>query len=430
MELKDKHTQSLSKGKNTEIGVIPEDWEIVKIGDISESYSGGTPSSKVAAYYGGNINWITSGELNQKKIFETDGYITKLGLENSSTKLVYPETLLFAMYGATAGVVAISKIEGAINQAVLAILNDKFISDTYFLYNYLHFKKDWIIITYTQGGQPNLSGSIIKKIQIPLPPLPEQQKIAEVLSDTDALIQSLKKLIQKKKNLKQGAMQELLTPKEDWEVKRLGEIGKTIGGLRGKTKSDFDNGNGKYITFLNVMNNVVIDATILEKVFIKSGEKQNTFLYGDLFFNTSSETPEEVGMCAILLENIDNLYLNSFCFGYRLNNDFELDGLFLSYIINSSIGRKIFESLAQGATRYNLSKTNFNNVELYVPKSKSEQTRIAQILSDMDVEIALLEKQLQKTENLKQGMMQELLTGKIRLVAAQTKNIMSKFKTT
>lgn len=410
--------------KNTEIGVIPEDWEVRKLGEIGDVKMCRRIFSFQTTKFG-EVPFFKIGTFGN----EPDAFISRQLFEDYKNKFSFPKKsdILISASG-TIGRTVVYKGEDEYFQDsnIIWIENNERILLNKLL-NYI-FKT---INFDTEGNTiKRLYNSNIKNTSFILPPLPEQQKIAEVLNDTDALIQSLKKLIQKKKNLKQGAMQELLTPKEDWEVKRLGEIGKTIGGLRGKTKSDFDNGNGKYITFLNVMNNVVIDATILEKVFIKSGEKQNTFLYGDLFFNTSSETPEEVGMCAILLENIDNLYLNSFCFGYRLNNDFELDGLFLSYIINSSIGRKIFESLAQGATRYNLSKTNFNNVELYVPKSKSEQTRIAQILSDMDVEIALLEKQLQKTENLKQGMMQELLTGKIRLVAAQTKNIMSKFKTT
>src|SRR5665811_125228 len=130
--------------------------------------------------------------------------------------------------------------------------------------------------------------------------------------------------------------------------------------------------------------------------------------------STSSETPEEVGMCSVLMDDIENLYLNSFCFGYRLFDNAQTDGLFISYLINSSSGRKLLASLAQGATRYNLSKSNFNKVEVVIPQYK-EQKAIALILSDMDYEIENLETKLQKTQNLKKGMMQELLTGKTRL---------------
>lgn len=261
----------------------------------------------------------------------------------------------------------------------------------------------------------------------PAPPtLSEQKAIATALSDVDALISSLELLIAKKKAIKQGAMQELLTPPQkggkrlpgfsgEWVEKTIGKIGSTYGGLSGKSKRDFEDGKYPYITFLNVMNNTVIDTAIFEYVNLKPGEHQNKARKGDLFFNTSSETPEEVGMCAILNHDIDNLYLNSFCFGFRLKDESGVDGLFFSYLINSSIGRNLFLSLAQGATRYNLSKNNFNKLEIIVPH-KNEQKAIAQILSDMDAELEALEEKKTKYQDIKQGMMQELLTGKTRLV--------------
>ena len=163
------------------------------------------------------------------------------------------------------------------------------------------------------------------------------------------------------------------------------------------------------------MNNPIIDIDYFDYVIINSDESQNQAMKGDLFFCGSSETPEEVGMCSVLLEDISNLYLNSFCFGFRLNKELKTDGLFLSYFFRSSVGRKLFFSLAQGATRYNLSKTNFIKIELPLPKPE-EQTAIAQVLSDMDAEIEALQKKRDKYKAIKQGMMQELLTGKTRLI--------------
>jgi len=258
------------------------------------------------------------------------------------------------------------------------------------------------------------------------PPLTEQKAIATALSDVDDLIANLDKLITKKKAIKQGTMQQLLTPPHkggkslagftgDWVEKSIGKIGTTYGGLSGKSKNDFENGNHPYITFLNVMNNTVINTSIFEYVKIGNGEQQNQARKGDLFFNTSSETPEEVGMCAFLNLDIRNLYLNSFCFGFRLKEDCEVDGLFFSYLINSSIGRKLFLSLAQGATRYNLSKSNFNKLFIDVP-TIDEQKAVVHILSDLDKEIEQLETKKGKYQDIKQGMMQELLTGKTRLV--------------
>ena len=170
---------------------------------------------------------------------------------------------------------------------------------------------------------------------------------------------------------------------------------------------------------MNVLLNTIIDTTILESVDVDENEMQNIVHYGDLFFNTSSETPEEVGMCSVLLSDLKNTYLNSFCFGFRLI-DSEVSGLFLSYYFNSNYGRKIMTLLAQGATRYNLSKTYFNDILIKIP-NLSEQTAIASILSDMDTEIDALTAKLNKLRNIKQGMMSELLTGHIRLVEQETR---------
>ncbi|WP_202145831.1 restriction endonuclease subunit S [Helicobacter pylori] len=207
-------------------------------------------------------------------------------------------------------------------------------------------------------------------------------------------------------------MDALMLP-SNWQRVRLGDIGITISGLVGKTKQDFINGNAKYITFLNVLNNVIIDTSILENVKIYPNEKQNSFKKYDLFFNTSSETPKEVGMCAVLLDDIDQVFLNSFCFGFRIF-DKAVDSLFLSYLINSEIGRKAFENLAQGSTRYNLSKSGFNNVCLFLPPL-NEQNAIANILSALDRYLYSLDALILKKESVKKALSFELLSQRKRL---------------
>jgi len=164
----------------------------------------------------------------------------------------------------------------------------------------------------------------------------------------------------------------------------------------------------------------VIDPEWLEAVDIASNEGQNLTQKGDLFFNGSSETPEEVGFCAVLLQDVPNLYLNSFCFGFRFKLDAKVDGLFFAYWFRSLKGRETMAVLAQGATRYNIAKAAFLKLELPQP-TQSEQTAIATVLSDMDTELAALQARRDKTQAIKQGMMQELLTGRIRLLATTPK---------
>lgn len=208
---------------------------------------------------------------------------------------------------------------------------------------------------------------------------------------------------------KQSLVPELRFPgfEGDWEVKSLGEIGSTYAGLSGKSKEDFVNGNAQYITFLNVLNNVVIDNTNHPTVKIKENENQNDVKYGDLLFNTSSETPEEVGFCAMMQDNKPNIYLNSFCFGYRFNVLKDYQPLFLAYYFRSSYGRRLMTKLAQGVTRYNLSKSNFLKAEIAFP-SLPEQQKIAECLSSVDNLIQAEADQLQALKDHKKGLMQQL----------------------
>ncbi|WP_000338630.1 restriction endonuclease subunit S [Helicobacter pylori] len=285
------------------------------------------------------------------------------------------------------------------------------------------------LFTKFEEEKRKADGSIIKTItkqtlkdfEILLPPLDEQAAIANILSDVDRYLCSLDALILKKESVKKALSFELLGQRkrlkgfnQAWQRVRLGDIGITISGLVGKTKQDFINGNAKYITFLNVLNNVIIDTSILENVKIYPNEKQNSFKKYDLFFNTSSETPKEVGMCAVLLDGIDQVFLNSFCFGFRIF-DKTIDSLFLSYLINSEIGRKAFENLAQGSTRYNLSKSGFNNVCLFLPPL-NEQIAIANILSALDSEIISLKNKKRQFDNIKKALNHDLMSAKIRVL--------------
>lgn len=389
--------------KETEVGLIPEDWNVKKLEEVLQFGSGQ------------DYKHLSRGEI---PVYGTGGLMTFINnyLYNGDS-------------------VGIGR-KGTIDKPVF--LSGKFWTvDTLFYTHsfvnsfpkFIYYK--FLMIPWKEfneaSGVPSLNKNTLGKINISIPQtLSEQKAIATALSDVDELITNLDQLITKKKAIKQGAMQQLLTPPHkggkrlegytgEWVEKVLGRIGNTFGGLSGKTKTDFENGKYPYITFLNVMNNTIIDSTIFEYVNIKSGEQQNKARKGDLFFNTSSETPEEVGMCAILKEEVKDLYLNSFCFGFRLKEDSDIDGLLFSYLINSPIGRNLFLSLAQGATRYNLSKSNFNKLIIEVPPLK-EQKAIAQILFDIDEEIKKLESKKSKCQSVKQGMMQELLTGKTRLI--------------
>jgi type I restriction enzyme S subunit len=279
------------------------------------------------------------------------------------------------------------------------------------------------IVARGQGAiRANIGQGELRGVLVPLPPITEQLAIATALSDVDALVASLGRLIAKKCALRRAAADDLLFGRrrlsgfsEEWAGRSLGSLGVAYGGLSGKTKSDFGVGSARYVPFLSVMRGAVLDPDSFERVRVSASEGQNEVAKGDLFFNGSSETPEEVGMCAVLLAEVRDVFLNSFCFGFRLRENAEVSALFLAYLFRSRCGRDLLYSLAQGATRYNLSKSSLLKLVLKLPRLE-EQDAIAAVLSDMDAEIAALEARRAKTLALKQAMMHELLTGRTRLV--------------
>ena len=411
--------------KQTELGVIPEDWAIVSVDEVLDM-----PTKTISTTLFNHIYYVgTENMLSQKRgVSPYIGMLSYLQVREylindiltSNIRPYLKKIWLANKSGGCSSDVIVFRVKNNNEyypEYIYTVLSD----DAFFQYS-----MDNAIGTKMPRGDKN----VIKAYNFVLPPLPEQKAIAEALSDVDDLITSLDKKIAKKRLIKQGAMQELLTGKkrlpgfeEEWEKKRLGDIGYTYSGLIGKTKNDFGHGNAKYITFLNVLTNPVLKESLFESVVVDDNEHQNKVQYGDLFFNTSSETPEDVGTCAVILSHQQNLYLNSFCFGYRLTDNNVL-GLYLSYYFRSNNGRQLMTSLAQGATRYNLSKDLFNSSYITIPRTKDEQQAIATILSNMDKEIAELEAQRDKYRLVKSGMMQKLLTGEIRLKKPQASQIL------
>ncbi len=181
------------------------EWEEKKLGEISRMFSGGTPSVGISEYYNGNIPFIRSSEINSD---QTELFITNKGLSNSSAKIVEKNTLLYALYGATSGEVGLSRISGAINQAILAIIPEKKYSSL-FIKNWLYKQKSSIIEKYLQGGQGNLSGSIVKGLELYLPSLPEQEAIGDFFQTLDQQMSQVEDKLTELKALKQTLLNRL-----------------------------------------------------------------------------------------------------------------------------------------------------------------------------------------------------------------------------
>ena len=190
---------------------------------------------------------------------------------------------------------------------------------------------------------------------------------------------------------------------DDWEERKLGEVGETYTGLSGKSKNDFGHGNGKFVTYMNVFSNPIANPIIVDPIEIDS--RQNKVKAGDVFFTTSSETPEEVGMSSVWLENSDNTYLNSFCFGYRPLKKF--DNYYFAYMLRSSSVRKDIVFLAQGISRYNISKNKVMEIDIPMPPL-TEQTQIGKFFRTLDNLITLQKRRCDKLILLKKAMLEQM----------------------
>lgn len=418
----------VSKYKETEIGSIPEEWDVTSLSDAFQNLEAGvsvnSDERQNADFFVLKTSAISDGLINideAKPVVKKEYARLKCPVKKGSIIISRMNTP--QLVGAC-GYVAEDAKGYFLPDRLWQVVNSKpekydFRWLNYLLNQYRYKNAIHAVATGTSNSMKNISKERLLEIRIPRPSIEEQKFIVKAISDIEALIYDLEKLIKKKRNIFTGTMQSLLSGKirisdSLWEKYVIGDIGDFYSGLTGKSKDDFGKGNARYITFLNVLNNTVIDISKLESVQVNEDEYQNEVLKGDLFFNTSSETPEEVGMCAVLMDSIRNTYLNSFCFGFRLKTK-KVHALFFSYYFNSQEGRKIMRVLAQGATRFNLSKDYFSQTEIELPPYE-DQVEIAQTLADMEGDILSLEKKCLKYKAIKQGMMEELLTGKVRLV--------------
>ena len=190
---------------------------------------------------------------------------------------------------------------------------------------------------------------------------------------------------------------------DDWEERKLGDVGNTFTGLTGKTKEDFGHGSAKFVTYVNVFKNPI--ATLDQLDAIEIDEKQNQVQKGDIFFTTSSETPEEVGMSSVWTHDTENVYLNSFTFGYRPRVSFDLN--YMASMLRSPSIRKKITFLAQGISRYNISKTKMLEIEIPTP-TLSEQEKIGSFFKQLDNTIALHQRKLDLLKEQKKGYLQKM----------------------
>ena len=400
--------------KVTEVGVIPDDWEVKKLESVSTLSSGTTPSRQLQDRYfsKGTINWVKTTDLNNSNITQTEEKITELAIHETCLKEYDINTVLVAMYGGfnQIGRTGLLKIPATVNQALIAIQSKINILNPVFLINYLNFRVSyWKNVAISSRKDPNITSRDVKNFLVTLPPLAEQKAIAHALSDVDNLITAIDQLIIKKRNIKQGTMQELLTGKKrlpgfsgKWEVKKLGDIAvirkqkidskKVVSQLFCVELEHIDQGSGRLLGYTETTNK-----SSMKNVFYK-----NDILFGKLraylrkywFASTNGVCSTEIWPFVVVPDILLPEYLY-FC-----------------------IQTDKFIETASMAYGTHMPRSDWNVItNYYIPLPPlPEQKAIAEILTDIDKEIEALEKNRDKYKTIKQGMMQELLTGKTRII--------------
>ena len=242
-----------------------------------------------------------------------------------------------------------------------------------------------------------------------IPQLPTQKKIVGIVKTWGKSIELSTSLIKEKMIRYDWILNNIISQSKTQSTASLGDLGKTFGGLSGKSKEDFGMGK-RYINYMNIFSNSKIKTDDYELVKVDESEKQNTVEYGDIFFTTSSETPEELGMSSVLLDQVGELYLNSFCFGFRLKDFNTVSPEYLRFYLRSNKFRRKVVKIAQGSTRFNLSKKQLLKIKIPVP-SLIEQKRISTILDNAETEMQLMNNKLIHQIEQKKGIVQRLLNG-------------------
>lgn len=411
--------------KQTEVGVIPADWEVKSLGELGSIVRGGSPRpAGDSRYFGGSfIPWLTVASMtniaeHQLKVTETVGFLTEEGSKRSRT--LVRGTLIIANSGATLGVAKILGMDCCANDGIAALVNQR-TGDKGYVSHYINTcTKHLREVVATGNGQPNLNTALIREISIPFPPLPEQHAIATALSDVDALLGALERLLAKKRDLKQAAMQQLLTGQTrlpgfhgDWAVKTFGDLINNCfsGATPRRDQPDFYKGDIRWITSGELNYNVINDT--VEKITSEAVARTNlkvipkgTFLMAI----TGLEAAGTRGSCGIVGEPSTT---NQSCMAVFPTSELMAEYLFHYYVFR---GDALALQYCQGTKQQSYTAKLVRKLPIDIPPTTAEQTAIAKVLSDMDAELASLEQRLTKTRILKQGMMQELLTGRTRLL--------------
>lgn len=401
--------------KQTEVGVIPEDWDIKHLDDFGTIVGGGTPSTSVKEYWEGNIAWCTPSDItstNGNYISKTERNITLKGIKYSAATMLPPRSILLCTR-ATIGELKISTIQMATNQGFKNVILNKSGSVEYLYYllqtKISDMKELAIGSTFLEISKKSLCSILLQS-----PPLCEQQCIAKALSDMDSMISLLEKLIAKYKSIKAACLQQMFPQNGEtvprmrlpgftdaWEQCELGEL--ALFNPKDELPQTFE-----YVDLESVVGTEMLSHRTEAKSSAPS-RAQRLAHTGDLFYQTVRPYQRN----NYLFEKPDNNYV--FSTGYAQMRPY-VDGYFLLSLVQSDRFVKVVLDNCTGTSYPAINANDLAEIEVTAPLDENEAQKIGTIFRSIDNLITLYQRKLEKVQKIKQGMMQQLLTGKIRLV--------------
>ena len=403
---------------------IHKHWKIKKLGEIANISSGTTPFRKNPLFYdNADIPWVKTTDLNNSYITTTEEKVSMYALNNTSLRLYPTNTVLVAMYGGFNQIGRTGKLamEATINQALSALVlkNDDVNSDYLLFWLNANVEK-WKRFAGSSRKDPNINGKDVAEFSILIPPLKEQEKIAEILLTCDKAIRLTTQIITQLKQRNQGLAQQLLTGEKRvkgfknsiWKEVRLGEIGEISSA--GVDKKVIEGEKPiRLLNYLDVYKRNFIHSDELTHWVTTTDEKiqKCNILQGDVFFTPSSEVRNDIAISAVAIEDIEEAVYSYHIVRLRFKKKIDLN--FKAFMFKTDFFFKQAQFLSEGSgTRYVISQSNFKNIKIFLP-TYEEQKTIGNILLKAEKELKLYEQKLQLLQAQKKTLMQKLLTGEI-----------------
>ena len=411
---------------------IPKHWEIKKLGEVCLTTSGGTPNRGNTKFYQGNIPWVKSGELDKGLILDTEEKISEEAIKNSSAKIFPKGTLLIALYGATIGKLAFLGIDAATNQAICGIFKNENIESKY-LYHFLFYTKPSLVKQGIGGAQPNINQGILKNLELPLPPLPEQQaivaKIEALLSELDngkqQLLTAQQQLKVYRQSLLKWAFEGKLTNKnvkegelpEGWKVVNLGDyLEKIEAGKSFKCDERTPRLNEVGILKVSAVTWQVFNENESKTVIGKDKINEEYYVKTDDFLFSRANTLDLIG-AAVIVQAIDRkLMLSDKTLRFIFRK-----GILKPYVLHylrSQKGRREIQRLSTGnqESMRNIGQGKIRQIEIPVPSLKEQQLIVDELESKLTVCDKIEEtisQSLLQAETLRQSVLKMAFEGRL-----------------